>query len=172
MKKVCIISLRGSIVYDGMGSCVGDSVCEVVKRWVVDRQDKDTHEFSYHRVNLFGKKNPRRDINAIKNANVLLFISYSEFIYHIKNRIGGWEYRRSWNDLLDIRKVVNPIKQVVWLFSSDNRDDKELFENHVFPKIPIRVVMFDENLRSETWHRNGYTRYDWFGNVHSLKVDW
>ena len=172
MKKVCIISLRGSIVYDGIGSCVPDSICEVVKRWIIDRQNKGTHEFSYHRVNLFGKKNPRRNLDAIKNANVLLFISYSEFTFHIKNRQGGWEYRRSWNDLLDIRNVINTKKQIVWLFSSDNRDDKELYENYVFPNIPIRIVMFDENLRSETWERNGYTRYDWFGNVHSLKVDW
>ena len=178
MKKVCIISLRGSIVYDGMGSCVPDSICEVVKRWVEDKEPKGKHEFSYHRVNLFGKKNPRRNLNAIKTANVLLFISYSEFTFHIKNRQGGWEYRRSWNDLLDMRNTIQQthddgkLKQVIWLFSSDNRDDTDLYENYVFPNCPIQIAMFDENLRSHYWEKNGYTRYDWFGNVHSLKVDW
>ena len=184
MKKVCIISLRGSIVYDGMGSCVPDSVCEVVKRWVEDKEPKGRHEFSYHRVNLFGKKNPRRltkskeGISAIKNANVLLFIAYSEFTFHIKGRQGGWEDRRSWNDLLDMRKIIQQnhdegkLKQVIWLFSSDNRDDKDLFENYVFPNCPIQIAMFDENLRSYFWEKNGYTRYDWFGNVHSLKINW
>ena len=86
MKKVCIISLRGSIVHDGMGSNVPDSICEVVKRWVEDKEPKGRHEFSYHRVNLYGKKNPRQNLDAIKTANVLLFISYQEFIYHIKGR--------------------------------------------------------------------------------------
>ena len=87
MKKICIISIRGSIVYDGMGSCVPDSICEVVKKWIQERDDK--YEFSYHRVNLHGKKNPRRNLQSIKDADILLFISYSEFIYHIKNRIKG-----------------------------------------------------------------------------------
>jgi|TARA_B100002003_G_C14099283_1_gene528691 hypothetical protein len=170
MKKICIISIRGSIVYDGMGSCVPDSICEVVKRWIQERDGK--YDFSYHRVNLHGKKNPRRNLQAIKEADILLFISYSEFIYHIKNRIGGWEYRRSWNDLLDIREIINPDKQVVWLFSSDNRDDTELFEKYVFPDKPIKIVMFDENLQSPVWKRNGVDRKDWLGNVHSRKIDW
>ena len=184
MKKVCIISLRKSIVYNGMGSCVPDGIVEMVKKWVEEKESEGRIEFSYHRVSLFGKNNPRRltiseeGISKIKNANVLLFISWSEFTFHIKGRIGGWEFRRSWNDLLDIRDIIQQnhdegkLKQVIWLFSSDNRDDEDLFKNYVFPNCPIQIATFDENLRSHFWKKNGYTRYDWFGNVHSQKVDW
>lgn len=152
-----------------MGTHTTDSLCELVKRWVDEREGK--YDFRFWRISLDGKR-PRRNLQDIEDANVLVIISYMEFLYHIKGRQGGWEFRKSWNDLLDIQKLINPQKQVVWLFSSDNRDNVELYEKYVFPNIPIKIVMFDENLKSAVWERNGYTRYDWFGNVHSQKKSW
>ena len=170
MKKICYVSLRGSIVYDGMGSHTIDGLCEICKNWIEERNDK--YEFSYHRVDFFGKKNPKRNLDSISQANVIVILSFKEFLYHIKGRVGGWEFRRSWNDLLDIRKLINPKKQVVWLFSSDNRDNVELYKNYVFPKIPIKIIPFDENLREKWWSRNGVERKDYLGNVYSLKLNW
>jgi dTDP-glucose 4,6-dehydratase len=34
MKKICYVSIRGSIVYDGMGSNTIDSLCEICKNWI------------------------------------------------------------------------------------------------------------------------------------------
>jgi hypothetical protein len=152
-----------------MGTHTTDSLCELVKRWVDEREGK--YDFRFWRISLDGKR-PRRNLQDIEDANVLVIISYMEFLYHIKGRQGGWEFRRSWNDLLDMRKIINPKKQVIWLFSSDNRDDVDLYQNYVFPNIPIKIVMFDENLKSPTWERNGYNRFEWFGNIHSQKKSW
>lgn len=170
MKNVCIVSLRGSINYQGMGSVVPDSFCEILKTWVLKNQYH--YNFTYHRVELFGKKKTKRDLQSIQDADIIVVISYMEFIYHIKGRVGGWEYRRSWNDILDIRKLLNPKKQEIWLMSSDNRDDVDLYQNYVFPTIPIKIQLFDENLNSSAWNNQDFYMYKTLGNVHKMKVDW
>lgn len=94
MKKICYVSLRGSIVYDGMGSNTIDSLCEICKNWIEERNGK--YEFSYHRVNFNGKKNPKKDFQSIKNADVIVILSFKEFLYHIKGRVGGWKRIFHW----------------------------------------------------------------------------
>ena len=93
-----------------------------------------------------------RDIDAIKNADIIIIPSEAEFTYWIPGAIHTLDLKKS-NERLESIKPYFEGKKVI-ILRSDRRDDEELYRTKVFPDMNIAYETIDE--------------CD-FGNVHGMK---
>ena len=124
-----------------------DSFFELLRDYVHSHPE---HEWYYYNFGFNMK--PRRNVEAIKNADIIVIPSEAEFTYWIPGAIHTLDLKRS-NELLNEIKPYFEGKRVI-ILRSDRRDDEELYRTKVFPDINIEYKTIDE--------------ID-FGNVHGMK---
>lgn len=145
--KICICRLRSSANYVVPLEHIMDSFFELLK-WYVQRHPE--HEWSYYNFGFNMK--PKREPEAIKNADIIIIPSEAEFTYWIPGAIHTLDLKKS-NERLESIKPYFEGKKVI-ILRSDRRDDEELYKTKVFPDMNITYETIDE--------------CD-FGNVHGMK---
>lgn len=145
--KICICRLRSSANYIVPLEHIMDSFFELLKTYVHKHPE---HEWYYYNFGFNMK--PKREIEAIKNADVIIIPSEAEFTYWIPGAIHTLDLKRSNEHLDQIRPLFDNKKVII--LRSDRRDDAELYKTKVFPEQNVTYETIDE--------------CD-FGNVHGLK---
>lgn len=145
--RICIARLRSGTNYTEPLSDIMDSFYSLLRRYVDLHPD---HRFTYYNFGFNHK--PKRDIEAIENADIIIIPSEAEFTYHIPGAIHTLDLKAS-NERLDEIKPYLVNKKVI-ILRSDRRDDIDLYKTKVFPNLNINYSVIDE--------------VD-FGNVHGMK---
>lgn len=145
--KICIARLRSGANYTVPLQHIMDSFFQLLRTYVHAHPE---HEWNYYNFG-FGMK-PQRNIDAIKNSDIIIIPSEAEFTYWIPHNMHPMDLKKS-NDHLDAIKPYMEGKQVI-ILRSDRRDDEELYRTKVFPGINITYKTIDE--------------ID-FGNIHGMK---
>jgi len=145
--KICFARLRSGDNYVTPLDHIMDSFYALMLRYVMKHTE---HE--YYHYNFGFNQKPVRNIEAIKNADIIVIPSEAEFTYHIPGAIHTLDLKRSNSQLEQIKPYING-KRVI-ILRSDRRDDIELYQTKVFPGLDIDYRVIDE--------------ID-FGNVHGMK---
>lgn len=145
--KICICRLRSSVNYVEPLKHIMDSFFELLKEYVKRHPE---HEWNYY--NFGFNQKPQRNLEAIKQSDVIIIPSEAEFTYWIPGAIHTLDLKRS-NEQLEAIKPFLDGKRVI-ILRSDRRDDEELYRTKVFPNINIDYKTIDE--------------ID-FGNIHGMK---
>jgi len=145
--KICICRLRSGANYVTPLHHIMDSFFHLLRSYVVRHKE---HEWYYYNFGFSMK--PHRNVDAIKNADIIIIPSEAEFTYWIPGAIHTLDLKRS-NEHLEQIKPFFEGKRVI-ILRSDRRDDEELYRTKVFPGINIDYKTIDETD---------------FGNVHGMK---
>ena len=148
--KVCVARLRSNVKYNGPLKTVLDSFFENYVKWQKTRPDL---QYDVYNVS-FTKDKPERNIGAIKNSDIIVIPSDSEFRYHGKLQINPKDLAKSETHLGNIRPFFENKKVIMW--RSDRGDTEELYRNETLKGI---------NLKSF----NVIDEIDFSGNIHGMK---
>lgn len=151
MKNVVIARLRSNVKYNGPLDTVLDSFFENYLKWMETHPD---YNFGVYNVS-FNYEKPKRNPEAIKNADVIVIPSDSEFRYHGDvPQLNPKDIATS-NELLDEIKPYFEGKQVI-MWRSDRGDTKELY---------LEKTLAGVNLKSF----DVIDEIDFPGNIHGMK---
>jgi len=138
-KTVCICRLRSNVNYtDPLQSILGFWY-ELMQKFVEDH--KSEYDFVYY--NFGFNKKPKRDIDAIKAADVIIIPSEAEFQYHIPGYIHTLDKKSSDTEVKKVYDSIKPTCKLI-LLQSDRKDNPELYKTLVFPGMKNKIVSIDE----------------------------
>ena len=109
--KICICRLRSSANYIEPLNHIMDSFFELLRRYSLTHTE---HEWYYYNFGFNMK--PKREPEAIKNADIIIIPSEAEFTYWIPGAIHTLDLKRS-NELLESIKPFFEGKKVIILRS-------------------------------------------------------
>ena len=145
--KICIARLRSGDNFIEPLNHIMDSFYYLLREF---KNKHPEHEFTYY--NFGFNQKPVRDVNAVRDADVIIIPSEAEFQYQTKGSIHTLDLAKSNAKLDEVRPYFEG-KRVI-ILRSDRRDDIELYQTFVFPGMNIDYRVIDE--------------VD-FGNVHGMK---
>ena len=135
---------------------------------LVKRQNQN-HDFQFRNIRWYDGQHKSSDRlppdDAIKDADVLIIPTESEFVNHIKGRLSNIMFGRGWTLTRNIVDTIKkyPKKRLIILITSDKADTIELFKERTFEGCKnLTFAQIDEG--------------DFDGNLHHLKYhfisDW
>ena len=148
--KVTIARIRSNVKYNAPLNTVLDSFFENYVLWKQSRPDLefDTYNMS------FDKSRPVRTPETIKNADVIIIPSDSEFRYHGEIQINPKDLVKSKNHIHAKRPYFENKQVIIW--RSDRGDTEELYRNETLKGINLKSLdVIDE--------------VDFSGNIHGMK---
>ena len=148
--KVTIARLRSNVKYNRPLETVLDSFFENYVKWQRSRTDL---QYDVYNVS-FTNQRPVRNPEAIKNADVIVIPSDSEFRYHGELQMNPKDLAKSESYMDEIRPFFKGKKIIIW--RSDRGDTEELYRKGTFKGIELKSVdVIDE--------------IDFSGNIHGMK---
>lgn len=148
--KITIARLRSNVKYNGPLETVLDSFFENYVKWM-----RANPQYEYDTYNVsFNKDRPRRTPDSIKDADVIVIPSDSEFRYHGELQMNPKDLAKSESHLDLIRPHFEGKTVIMW--RSDRGDTEELYRTETFKGV---------NLKS--FHTIDET--DFSGNIHGMK---
>ena len=145
--KITIARLRSNVKYNGPLETVLDSFFENYVKWM-----KENSRYEYDTYNVsFNKDRPKRTPESIKDANVIVIPSDSEFRYHGELQMNPKDLAKSESHMDIIRPYFEGKDVIMW--RSDRGDTEELYRSFL-PGIR-NFTTIDE--------------IDFSGNIHGMK---
>ena len=129
-----------------------DSILYVMKEFMINNPQ---YNYTFYGVSFDGKR-PKRNIEDVERADVLVCPSESEWVFQVPGRAMNFVLQRTNGYLEDLRKVVDGKKYVI--VKSDRADSEQLYSERVFPNNKLDYYTIDEN--------------DFDGLLHHLKYIW
>ena len=160
-RKIVITRLRNTEKWDGTPlNQIMDSVYYCIDD-LVKRQNQN-HDFQFRNIRWYDGQHKSSDRlppdDAIKDADVLIIPTESEFVNHIKGRLSNIMFGRGWTLTRNIVDTIKkyPKKRLIILITSDKADTIELFKERTFEGCKdLTFAQIDEG--------------DFDGNLHHLK---
>ena len=148
--KVTVARIRSNVRYNGPLQTVLDSFFENYVRWQQTRPDLefDTYNMS------FDKSRPVRNPETVRDADVIIIPSDSEFRYHGDLQIDPRDLAKSESHIDAIRPYFENSKVIVW--RSDRGDTAELYRDETLKGINLKSL-------------NVIDEIDFSGNIHGMK---
>ena len=145
--KITIARLRSNVKYNGPLETVLDSFFENYVKWM-----KENSRYKYDVYNVsFNTNRPVRNPDAIKDADVIVIPSDSEFRYHGELQMNPKDLAKSESHMDTIRPYFEGKDVIMW--RSDRGDPEELYRSFL-PGIR-NFTTIDE--------------IDFSGNIHGMK---
>ena len=145
--KITIARLRSNVKYNGPLETVLDSFFENYVKWM-----KENSKYKYDVYNVsFNTNRPVRNPDAIKDADVIVIPSDSEFRYHGELQMNPKDLAKSESHMDTIRPYFEGKDVIMW--RSDRGDTEELYRSFL-PGIR-NFTTIDE--------------IDFSGNIHGMK---
>lgn len=144
---ICIARLRSNVNYEKPLQHIMDSFFYVMQEFI---KRNPQHEYVFYNCG-FGD-NHKRNINAIKIADVVIIPSEAEFTYHIPGLVHTLDVKKSNEEIEKIKLFIQNKKIII--LRSDRADDESLYRK-VFQDVPFSYSEIDEN--------------DFDGSIHALK---
>ena len=148
--KITIARLRSNVKYNGPLETVLDSFFENYVKWM---KENPQHEYDTYNVS-FTSERPKRTPESIKNADVIVIPSDSEFRYHGELQMNPKDLAKSESHMETIRPYFEG--KTVIMFRSDRGDTEQLYRNETLKGV---------NLKSFTT----IDEIDFSGNIHGMK---
>ena len=104
-----------------------DSILYVMKEFMINNPQ---YNYTFYGVSFDGKR-PKRNIEDVERADVLVCPSESEWVFQVPGRAMNFVLQRTNGYLEDLRKVVDGKKYVI--VKSDRADSEQLYSERVFP---------------------------------------
>ena len=148
--KITIARLRSNVKYNGPLQTVLDSFFENYVKWQRSRTDL---QYDVYNVS-FTNRRPVRNPEAIKDADVIVIPSDSEFRYHGNLQMNPKDLAKSKSYMDDIRPFFKGKRIIIW--RSDRGDTEELYRRETLKGIRLKSMdVIDE--------------IDFSGNIHGMK---
>ena len=145
--KITIARLRSNVKYNGPLETVLDSFFENYVKWM-----KENSRYKYDVYNVsFNTNRPVRNPDAIKDADVIVIPSDSEFRYHGELQMNPKDLAKSESHMDTIRPYFEGKDVIMW--RSDRGDTEELYRS------------FLSGIRNFTT----IDEIDFSGNIHGMK---
>ena len=150
--KVTIARLRSNVKYNGPLQTVLDSFFENYLKWQRSRKDL---EYDVYNVS-FTNQRPVRNIDAIKEADVIVIPSDSEFRYHGELQINPKDLAKSEEHISAIRPYFE--NKTVIMFRSDRADTEDLYRNETLQGVNLKSfnviyeIYFSVNIHGMKYH--------------------
>lgn len=125
MKKIAIARLRSRVNYKRPLEHIMDSFY-----WCLANFIRNNPQYSYTYYNFAFNKNPVRDVNAIKDADVILIPSENEFHAWVPNYLHRLNLEKC-NRKLELIKPHLKNKKII-ILSNDRADTIDLYKNYTF----------------------------------------
>ena len=145
--KITIARLRSNVKYTGPLETVLDSFFENYVKWM---RENTRHKYNVYNVS-FNTNRPVRNPDAIKDADVIVIPSDSEFRYHGELQMNPKDLAKSESHMDTIRPYFEGKDVIMW--RSDRGDTEELYRSFL-PGIR-NFTTIDE--------------IDFSGNIHGMK---
>jgi len=130
--KITIARLRSNVKYNGPLETVLDSFFENYVKWM---RDNSQHEYDTYNVS-FDKNRPKRTPEAIKNADVIVIPSDSEFRYHGELQMNPKDLAKSESHMDIIRPYFED--KIVIMWRSDRGDTEELYRTETLKGVNLK----------------------------------
>lgn len=150
--KVTIARIRSFVNYKGPLETVLDSFFELYLGWAKTRPDI---QFDTYNVSFDGKR-PKRTLETLKSADIIVIPSDSEFRYWVPGSMHPKDLAKSQQHIEDMRQHFHG-KDVI-MFRSDRGDNEELYRNHTFKDVNLKSfhtideVDFPANIHGMKYH--------------------
>jgi len=150
--KITIARIRSFVNYKGPLETVLDSFFELYFNWMKTRPDL---EFDTYNVSFDGTR-PKRNLEALKTADVIIIPSDSEFRYWIPGSVHLKDLEKSQRHIEKMKPFIEN-KDII-MFRSDRGDDENLYRNYTFKNIKINSfttideVDFPANIHGMKYH--------------------
>ena len=148
--KITIARLRSNVKYNGPLETVLDSFFENYVKWM---RDNPQHEYDTYNVS-FDKNRPKRTPETIKNADVIIIPSDSEFRYHGELQMNPKDLAKSEGHMNIIRPYFEGKKVIMW--RSDRGDTEELYRTETLKGVNLKSFHIIDEI-------------DFSGNIHGMK---
>jgi hypothetical protein len=148
-KIIAIARLRSQVKYVEPLEHILDSFYFLLKEFM---NNNSQYNYTFYNISFDGSR-PKRDIEAIKKADIIIIPTENEFHYHITNYIHPKNLEKS-NIAIENIKPFLQDKKII-LLRSDRADSIELYRNFTFKDVNCEIDVIDE--------------IDFRGNVHILK---
>ena len=148
--KIAIARIRSYVIYQKPLNTVLDSFFENYVKWM---KDNPQHDYLTYNVTFDGTM-PKRTPDSIKDADVIIIPSDSEFRYHGQLQMDPRDLEKSENHMSNIREYFTNKKVIIW--RSDRGDSKELYQNQTLKNIKLKSLNIIDEI-------------DFSGNIHGMK---
>jgi len=148
--KICIARLRSNVQYRGPLETVLDSFFENYVDWM---RDNPQHEYLTYNVS-FDHRRPKRTPDSIKEADVIVIASDSEFRYHGELQMNPKDLAKSESHMDEIRPYFENKTVIMW--RSDRGDTEYLYRDETFKGINLKSFHTIDEI-------------DFSGNIHGMK---
>jgi hypothetical protein len=148
--KITIARLRSNVKYIGPLETVLDSFFENYVKWM---RANPQHEYDTYNVS-FGKDRPKRTPEAIKDADIIVIPSDSEFRYHGELQMNPKDLAKSESHMDIIRPYFEDKKVIMW--RSDRGDTEELYRTETLKGVNLKSFYTIDEI-------------DFSGNIHGMK---
>ena len=148
--KITIARIRSNVKYNGPLETVLDSFFENYVKWI---KANPQHEYDTYNVS-FGKDRPIRTPETIKDADVIVIPSDSEFRYHGELQMNPKDLAKSENHMETIRPYFEGKKVIMW--RSDRGDTEELYRTETLKGVNLKSFHTIDEI-------------DFSGNIHGMK---
>ena len=148
--KICIARLRSNVQYRGPLETVLDSFFENYVQWM-----KANPQNQYLTYNVsFDHRRPKRTPDSIKEADVIVIPSDSEFRYHGELQMNPKDLAKSESHMDEIRPYFEGKTVIMW--RSDRGDTEDLYRDETFKGINLKAFYTIDEI-------------DFSGNIHGMK---
>ena len=148
--KIVIVRLRSNVQYRGPLETVLDSFFQNYVDWM---KDNPQHEYLTYNVS-FDHRKPKRTPDSIKEADVIVIASDSEFRYHGELQMNPKDLAKSESHMEKIRPYFEGKTVIMW--RSDRGDTEELYRNETLKGINLKAFHTIDEI-------------DFSGNIHGMK---
>jgi len=110
------------------------------------KTNQQNYDFRWYNFNYVGRNVPRSSVD-LKDTDVLVITTDSEFAYNIESRVDGYKMKRTWNYVEDVRvqfREDGKPRHII-LLKSDRADTVELFQKNVFNEFDFTYSVIDES---------------------------
>jgi hypothetical protein len=149
--KITIARLRSSVQYTKPLEHIMDSFYHLYEKFVYSHKEYD---YGYYNFSWGGANKPKRNLDEIKSADVILIPSENEFHYHVPNYIHPFNLEKSNKHIEDMKPFLEG-KHII-IMSSDNADNVELYKNFTFSGVNFSSI--------QSINENDFPK-----NIHTLK---
>jgi hypothetical protein len=138
MKTIAIARLRSKVNYTGPMKDILDSFY-----WCLNNFIADHPEYKYTYYNFSWGTRPKRDVDSIKDADVIIIPTENEFHAWVPNYLHPLNLKKCNEHIDKIKPYINNKKVI--LLRSDRADTEELYQNNTFSGCSIDIDTVDED---------------------------
>lgn len=140
-KTICIARLRSRVKYTEPLMHILDYWYDLIREYVAKNSDR--YDFTFYNVSLDGKT-PKRDLEAIRKADIIVIPSEAEFQYHIPGYIHTLDKKASDEHVAAVYEIIKYTSKEILILQSDRKDSRELYQTYTFPGMTNKIWVIDD----------------------------